>query len=81
MADKITAGDKENSAGQHFSASERCRFRSDAHVGTRAPKERRRVILMIGEKRDLGSEIRGREALIEHATIERNALFAPTCRY
>jgi VWFA-related protein len=29
------------------------------------PKDRRRVILLIGEKRDIGSEVRGREALIE----------------
>jgi VWFA-related protein len=29
------------------------------------PKERRRVILLIGERRDIGSEVRGREVLIE----------------
>lgn len=29
------------------------------------PKERRRVILLIGERRDLGSEVRGREVLID----------------
>lgn len=29
------------------------------------PKERRRIILLIGERRDIGSEVRGREVLIE----------------
>lgn len=29
------------------------------------PKERRRVILLIGERRDIGSELRGREVLID----------------
>lgn len=62
--DQITAAVKKiqpGSTSQHLidAVSEATRM-----LRTR-PKERRRIILLIGEKRDLGSEIRGREALID----------------
>jgi VWFA-related protein len=49
------------STSQHLSDAI---FEATRMLGTRQ-KERRRVILLIGEKRDIGSEIRGREALID----------------
>ncbi len=63
-ADKISMAIKKiqpGSSSQHLNDAV---FEATRMLKTR-PKERRRIILMIGEKRDLGSEIRGREALIE----------------
>jgi VWFA-related protein len=62
-ADQISAAMKKiqpGSTSQHLTDAI---FEGTRMLSTR-PKDRRRVILLIGEKRDIGSEIRGREALI-----------------
>ncbi len=62
--DKITAAVKKIQPGGTAQKLNDAIFEATRMLKTR-PRERRRVILLIGEKRDLGSEIRGREALIE----------------
>jgi VWFA-related protein len=63
-ADKITAAVKKIQPGGTAQKLNDAVFEATQMLKHR-PKERRRVILLIGEKRDLNSEIRGREALIE----------------
>jgi VWFA-related protein len=63
-ADQITAAVKKiqpGSTSQHLNDAV---YEATRMLRTRK-KDRRRVILLIGEKRDLNSEIRGREALID----------------
>ena len=64
---KITAAVKQIKPG-----SESCRLIDAVMEGTRMlrarPKDRRRIMLLIGETRDLGSEGRAREALIGLST-------------
>ncbi len=63
-ADKISTAVKKIQPGGTAQKLNDAVFEATRMLKTR-PKERRRVILVIGEKRDLNSEIRGREALIE----------------
>jgi VWFA-related protein len=62
--DQITAAVKKIQPGSTYQHLNDAVYEATRMLGTR-PKERRRVILLIGEKRDIGSEIRGREVLID----------------
>jgi VWFA-related protein len=63
-ADQITAAVKKIQPGSTSQRLNDAVSEATRMLRTR-PKERRRIILLIGERRDINSEIRGREALID----------------